>query len=180
MKIVLVLVTLFCYHTGEAQKIDAQELRCLVCKTSLDELHKAVNKIDPTKTVDVGGYRLDSDGNYRHKSVSQAKSEVHLSEMIEDICTKMDDYVRATWKSNGTLTLLKLITEDGKMNNDMSEVNLVQDDDLNKSLKYYCEGIMEELEENIIKHFQSDTKDIHKKVCVEESAICGKKVNEEL
>ena len=49
----------------------------------------------------------------------------------------MDDYVRATWKTNGTLTLLKLITDDGKMNSDMAEVDLIQDDDLNKSLKYY-------------------------------------------
>ena len=87
--------------------------------------------------MDIGGYRLDSDGNYVHKSVSQAKSEIHLSELIEDICTKMDDYVRATWKTNGTLTLLKLITDDGKMNSDMAEVDLIQDDDLNKSLKYY-------------------------------------------
>jgi hypothetical protein len=49
----------------------------------------------------------------------------------------MDDYVRATWKSNGTLTLLKLITDEGQMNNAMSDVDLIQDDDLNKSLKYY-------------------------------------------
>lgn len=112
-----------------------------VCKTSLEELNKAVKKIDPTKTVDVGGYRLDHDGNYKHKSVSQAKSEIHLSELIEDICTKMDDYIRATWKTNGRLTLLRLIGDDGNMNSDMSEVDIIQDDDLNKSLKYYVSNL---------------------------------------
>ncbi|CAH1365039.1 unnamed protein product [Tenebrio molitor] len=167
----IILLCYYCIHVAQT-KINVQELRCLVCKVSLDELSKAVNKIDPTKTVDVGGYRLDSNGNYVHKSISQAKSEVHLSELIEEICPKMDDYVRATWKSNGTLTLLKLITDEGQMNNAMSDVDLIQDDDLNKSLKYYCEGIMEDLEDNIIKHFQGDSKDIHTKICVEESAIC--------
>ena len=41
---------------------------------------------------------------------------------------------------------------------------------------------MEELEDNIIKHFQDDSENIHTKVCVEESKICrsGKRVSEEL
>ncbi|RZB89866.1 canopy -like 1, partial [Asbolus verrucosus] len=174
MKLTIFIVIALCYniYIGSTKKIDVKELRCLVCKASLDELNKAVNKIDPSKKVDIGGYRLDPDGNYKHKSVSQAKSEIHLSELIEEVCSTMDDYVRATWKSNGTLTLLKLITEDGNMNSAMSEVDIVQDDDLNKSLKYYCEGIMEEEEEHIIKHFQIDSQNIHRKVCVQDSAIC--------
>lgn len=100
-------------------------------------MSKAVKKIDPSKVVDVGGYRLDSDGNYVHKAVPQSKSELHLMELAEEVCPKMDDYVRATWKSNGKLMLLKFLTDDGKMNSVMSEVDIIQDDDLNKSLKYY-------------------------------------------
>lgn len=107
-----------------------------MCKASLQELDEKIKKIDPSKTVDVGGYRLDADGNYRQKTVSQAKSEIHLSELIDEVCEKMDDYVRATWKVNGTLTILKLITDEG-MNPDMSNVDIIQDDDLNKSLKFY-------------------------------------------
>lgn len=67
----------------------------------------------------------------------QAKSEIFLSELIDDICDKMDDYVRATWKSNGQLTLLRMMGHDGQMNSDMSRVDIIQDGDLNKSLKYY-------------------------------------------
>jgi hypothetical protein len=49
----------------------------------------------------------------------------------------MDDYVRATYKTSGELTLLRLIGADGQMNPDLSHVDIVQDSDLNKSLKFY-------------------------------------------
>ena len=63
-------------------------------------------------------------------------SEVHLSELLDSICKKMEDYVRATYKSNGKLTLLKLMTDNG-MNPLMKEVDIIQDGDLNKSLEYF-------------------------------------------
>lgn len=85
----------------------------------------------------VGGHRLDSQGNYdAPKTVPQAQSEIYLSELMEEICNKMDDYVRGLWKSNGTLTVIKMVS-DGKMNPFMDQIEFVQDDDLNKSLKYY-------------------------------------------
>lgn len=99
-------------------------------------MNSAVKKLDPSKQVDVGGYRLDADGNYKHKTVSENKSALKLSELIEKVCDKMDDYVRATGKEDGKLFLLKLMTEDGKMNPKMSEADIIQDDDLNKSVKY--------------------------------------------
>ncbi|KAJ8947932.1 hypothetical protein NQ314_008525 [Rhamnusium bicolor] len=163
-------------------KIDIKELRCLVCLQSIHELNKAVSKIDPRQKVDVGGYRLDADGNYKHKAVPQAKSELHLSEIIENICETMDGYIRALWKSNGTLTLFPMVTETGQMNPNMMDVDVIQDDDLNKSLKYYCEGIMEEHEENIIKLYQEETPNIKVQFCVKDTSICppNKSINEEL
>lgn len=93
--------------------------------------------MDPKKKVEVGGYTLDEKGNTRVKSIPQLKSEVFLSDMLDSICDKMDDYVRATWKSNGQLTLLRLMDKNGNMNPDMSRVDIIQDGDLNKSLKFY-------------------------------------------
>jgi hypothetical protein len=49
----------------------------------------------------------------------------------------MDDYVRATYKTSGELVLLRLIGADGQMNPDLSHVDIIQDSDLNKSLKFY-------------------------------------------
>lgn len=49
----------------------------------------------------------------------------------------MDDYAKARYKTSRKLTVLKLMTESGGMNPEMSAVDFVQDGDLNKSLKHY-------------------------------------------
>ncbi|XP_066262132.1 protein seele [Euwallacea similis] len=157
-------------------KLDNKEVRCLVCEASIQELTEAVKSVDRSQTVKVGGHRLDPHGNYdAPKSVSAAHSEIFLSELMEGICKKMDDYVRGLWKTNGTLTILKMVYADGKMNPYMGEIEFVQDDDLNKSLKYYCETIIEEFEENIIKYYQNDADNIETKFCIDESHICPPK-----
>lgn len=154
-------------------KLDNKEVRCLVCAASIQELSEAVKNVDKTQTVKIGGHRLDPQGNYEApKTVPVAHSEIFLSELMEGICQKMDDYVRGLWKSNGTLTIMKMVSSEGKMNPHMSEVEFVQDDDLNKSLKYYCETIIEEFEENIIKYYQKEEDNIETKFCIQESQIC--------
>lgn len=110
----------------------------VVCEKCILEVTKAVSALDSNIKVEVGGHRLDKDGNFKRKEVSQSKSEVVLSEILETICNKMDDYVRAIWKSNGTLTILPLVESIG----DFDKLDIVQDDDLNKSLKYYVSIIL--------------------------------------
>ncbi|ENN78236.1 hypothetical protein HUJ04_004393 [Dendroctonus ponderosae] len=154
-------------------KLDNKEVRCLVCEATIRELTEAVKHSDKSQTVKIGGHRLDSQGNYNDpRTVPAAQSEIFLSELMEQICNKMDDYVRGLWKSNGTLTILKMVSTTGQMNPHMSEVEFVQDDDLNKSLKYYCETIIEEFEENIIKYYQKREENIETKFCIDESYIC--------
>ncbi|KAG5894787.1 hypothetical protein JTB14_005223 [Gonioctena quinquepunctata] len=163
-------------------KIDVKQLRCLVCDTSILEVSKAISKLDPDKKVDVGGYRLDTEGNYKHKAVPEAKSEMALSELIEKVCDQMDNYVRAMWKANGTLTLLKMTTDEGTMNPNWTDVDIVQDDDLNKSLKYYCEEFMGEYEEELIKLYLEENEDVGKEFCVRQTRLCPskRKANQEL
>lgn len=48
----------------------------------------------------------------------------------------MNDYVRATYKSNGQLTVLKLVSDDGKMNVDLQDVDIVTDGEIH-TLKYF-------------------------------------------
>lgn len=58
-------------------------------------------------------------------------------DLLDDICEKMTDYVRARKKSNNQLTILNLMSSPGTMNPRMGEVDIIQDGDLNKSLGHY-------------------------------------------
>lgn len=57
----------------------------------------------------------------------------------------MDDYVKAKYKASKQLTILKLTTESGGMNPEMSSVDFIQDGDLNKSLKHFVSISCEKL-----------------------------------
>lgn len=57
--------------------------------------------------------------------------------MMETICDKMEDYAKARYKTNGKLTVVKMMDESGGMNPEITKVDFVQDEDLNKSLKHY-------------------------------------------
>lgn len=46
----------------------------------------AIGKVDPKKTIDIGGYRLEANGNRVQKSLPLTKSETYLTELMENIC----------------------------------------------------------------------------------------------
>ncbi|XP_037953162.1 protein seele [Teleopsis dalmanni] len=152
----------------------SKDVKCHVCKATIQEMEEEIAKVDPNKKADISGFRLDASGNSVGKSVTLAKSEMYLTELMENICDKMDDYVKATYKSNGRLTVLKMII-DGKMNPETSNVDFVQDGDLNKSLKHFCLEILEDHEESFIKAFQADVvgTDLDIKICTEQARYCN-------
>uniref|UniRef100_A0A0A1XHT4 Protein canopy homolog 2 n=1 Tax=Zeugodacus cucurbitae TaxID=28588 RepID=A0A0A1XHT4_ZEUCU len=156
-----------------AEGFTSQEVKCHVCKATVQELENAIAKEDPHKTVDVSGFRLDANGNSISKSVKLVKSEMYLTELMEKICDKMEDYVKATYKSNGKFTLLKMIVND-KMNPESSLVDFVQDGDLNKSLGHYCLEILDDHEEIFIKAFQAPTlsDDLDSQICGAQASYC--------
>ncbi|XP_046741369.1 protein seele isoform X2 [Diprion similis] len=178
----LTIIAVLCLGIGtftQGQQIDSKQLKCLVCRTTIDELEAEIAKIDPSVSIDVGNYRLDANGNVKQKSIPLARSEVHISDMLDSICTKLDDYVRATYKSTGQLTLLRIMDPSGGMNPDISKVDIVQDGDLNKSLKFYCEGIVDEFEDDIVQLFSKGTKDIDVKVCTDVANFCSDTVSDD-
>lgn len=157
----------------ESTEIDTKYLRCLVCRSTMDELKAELGKIDPSIEIEIGNYRMDAKGNSIRKKVPKARSEIHISDTVDEICEKMSDYVRATYKTNGQLTILNLMGPSGGMNPEMSKVDLIQDNDLNKSLKYYCEGIVEEFEESIISLFSKGEIDVRRKLCTDIAQVCS-------
>lgn len=96
-------------------------------------MNKAIGKIDPTRTIDVPSYGM----NKEVKTVPYAKSEMYLTELMETVCAKLDGHGRAWYKDTEQLTIIKFIQDNGQMHPDMSEVEFVQDGDLNKSLTHF-------------------------------------------
>ena len=68
-------------------------------------------------------------------------------EVSENLCKEnFEEYAQATWKKTGKPTIIRLQTHTGNMNPDMGKVDIVPDDDLNKSLKFhvsfFCSWLM--------------------------------------
>lgn len=141
---------------------------------TVDEMELAISKVDPKKTISVGNFRFD-DGS--SKTIPLVKSEMYLTELMDEICDKMDDYAKARYKKNGRLTVLKLMSETGGMNPLMSEVDFVQDGDLNKSLKHFCLEVLEDNEEHVLKLFSEDNKidNMEVELCSNRAGYCDEK-----
>ena len=64
---------------------------------------------------------------------------MHLGELLDGVCEKMDDYAQGHWKDTGVKDLLPIIVN-GAMNPRMSEFELLKDSNLNKGIKDYVSG----------------------------------------
>ncbi|KAJ6628254.1 U4/U6.U5 tri-snRNP-associated protein 1 [Pseudolycoriella hygida] len=137
-------------------KIISRNVKCLVCQATILEMEKEIKKVDPRKKVEVSGFRMDSDGFSEMKSVQYSKSETYLTELMDTICKKMEDYAKARHKTSRKLLILKMVTDEGTMNPLMSAVDFVQDGDLNKSLEHFCLEVLEDHEEAILTEFMKD------------------------
>merc|ERR1719348_2779070 len=136
-------------------------LNCLVCKALVDEIEGMIYKVDPKKKVEVGSFRIRGDGSQQgRKLIPYARSNEHLSEIVDTVCKGFEDYAQATEKASGQPTIIRLMTHEGNMNPRMSEVDIVPDDDLNTRLKFYCENIVEDQEENILQLFAKEAQDM--------------------
>ncbi|XP_054279780.1 protein seele [Macrosteles quadrilineatus] len=114
----------------------------------------------------------------KKSSVELRRSEVFLSDVIEKICDRMEDYVRATYKSNGQLAVLKLVLEDGKMNPDLQDVDIVTDGEIH-TLKYHCESILEEHEDTAMKLFRSGVDNIDIRLCSNSARFCKQTLDDD-
>lgn len=144
-------------------------LKCLVCQKVVEEMSNEVDKVSSKKTMQIGTYGFDN--KLGPNIIEYRRSEIFLTELMDVVCDKMDDYARATYKSNGKLIIIPLI-KDGKTNPVLGEVDLVADADLNKSLKHYCLQILDEHEEDVLNLFQSGFKDINIELCTRVTKLC--------
>jgi len=157
-------------------KFDSKTLKCLVCRATVSEYAWAVLRVDPKKMIDTGTWRIDEKGENKRQVIPYARSQTHLMEVSENVCKEnFEEYAQATWKKNGKPTIIRLQTHTGNMNPDMGKVDIVPDDDLNKNLKFHCESIIEDAEDDFLEVFADQSKDIESSINEFSDEICQKR-----
>ncbi|XP_017302718.1 protein seele [Diaphorina citri] len=122
MNSILYIFIVFLAFLSNVISQDPQQVKCLVCYSVIDEIQTNITSMKPNLKANVGGYQLDNEGNMHSKQVQYSHSTVYLSELMDNVCNKMEDYVKATDKESGDLVLMPLVLN-GVMNPRMAEVD---------------------------------------------------------
>ncbi|XP_037386728.1 protein canopy-1 isoform X2 [Pygocentrus nattereri] len=147
------------------------------CVAIADELSYSISQIDPKKTVNVGGFRLNPDGSMTEKTVPLARSETHLSELLDGVCNNMSDYALYEDPDTKEHSYKRFAprSSDGGNFPDFKNFKFAGPEG-SDSLKFACETIVEELEEDIISLFTREEQHVALKLCSEVSGHCKSSV----
>ncbi|XP_060062500.1 protein canopy homolog 2-like [Ylistrum balloti] len=147
-----------------------KELYCAVCRALVDEVNFSIGEVDPKKMVQVGSFRIDGKGNQLTKQVPLARSELHLTELLEGVCERFKDYAETT-NSEGKKSVVRTSSRKGKP---VSLHNISISSEKQKLIRFACDTILEDHEEEIMAAFQKYTEpsDTEEKVCRELANLC--------
>ncbi|XDV52123.1 hypothetical protein PO909_020887 [Leuciscus waleckii] len=142
----------------------------VACRALVDEMDWAISQVDPKKMIQTGSFRINPDGS---QSVPFSRSEGHLLELMEEVCEKMNDYGEHVDPVTNRKTYVRHASRDGTAM-DLSDVAF--DSRVTSSLKFACETIVEQHEDELIEFFSHETDNVKDKLC---SKRTGKAVNME-
>nr|XP_028565834.1 protein canopy homolog 2 isoform X1 [Podarcis muralis]XP_028565843.1 protein canopy homolog 2 isoform X1 [Podarcis muralis] len=147
----------------------SQDLRCGACRALVDELEWEISQVDPKKMIQIGSFRINPDGSQSVVEVPYARSEAHLTELLERICDKMKDYGEKEDPSTHRKSYVRVMSRDGtKM--DLSQTKF--DTDMTSSLKFACESIAEEYEDEFIEFFSHEAENVKDRLCSKRTDLC--------
>ncbi|XP_062843984.1 protein canopy-1 [Trichomycterus rosablanca] len=161
---------------GTAEGKKDEVMYCSACMAITDELLHSISLIDPKKTVSVGGFRLNPDGSLTDKKVPLARSETHLSELLDGVCNNMSDYALYEDPDTKRQSYRRFAPRGGDAGNfpDLTHFKFTGPEG-SDSLKFACENIVEELEEEIISLFTQENhhgEDVAQRLCSQVSGFC--------
>ncbi|XP_028565852.2 protein canopy homolog 2 isoform X2 [Podarcis muralis] len=111
----------------------SQDLRCGACRALVDELEWEISQVDPKKMIQIGSFRINPDGSQSVVEVPYARSEAHLTELLERICDKMKEYGEKEDPSTHRKSYVRVISRD-ETKMDLSQTKF--DTDMTSSLKF--------------------------------------------
>ncbi|XP_064160896.1 protein canopy homolog 2 isoform X1 [Anguilla rostrata] len=164
----LCLFTFLLLRSGEGAR-QGQDIKCGACRALVDEMEWEISQVDPKKMIQTGSFRINPDGSQSVREVPLARSEGHLLEVLEEVCEKMKDYGERADPATNRKTYVRVTSRDGKAM-DLSETTL--DSRVSSSLKYACETIVEQHEDELIEFFAHETDNVKDKLCSKRTDLC--------
>ncbi|KAF1391491.1 hypothetical protein PFLUV_G00042680, partial [Perca fluviatilis] len=146
-----------------------QDIRCGACRALVDEMEWAISQIDPKKMIQTGSFRINPDGSQSIREVPLARSEGNLLELMENVCERMEDYGEHTDSSTNRKSYIRIKSRSGAAM-DLSEATL--DSRVTGSLKFACETIVEQHEDEVIEFFAHETDNVKDKLCSKRTDLC--------
>ncbi|XP_029971734.1 protein canopy-1 [Salarias fasciatus] len=159
-------------------------LYCSACKAIVDEMKYSISQVDPKKTINVGSFRLNPDGTMMDKKVPLARSETHLGELLDGVCGSMSDYALHVDPDTQRRQYRRFAPRSDAAAGDFPDFKNFQFDgpEASSALKFACETLVEELEDDIVSAFSRGGDVEHRDLCSRPSGYCtdDSPANEEL
>ncbi|XP_016404312.1 protein canopy homolog 2 isoform X1 [Sinocyclocheilus rhinocerous] len=146
-----------------------QDIKCGACRALVDEMEWAISQIDPKKMIQTGSFRINPDGSQSVREVPFSRSESHLLELMEEVCERMNDYGERVDPATDRKTYVRHASRDGTAM-DLSDVAF--DSRVSSSLKFACETIVEQHEDELIEFFAHETDNVKDKLCSKRTDLC--------
>ncbi|XP_040060141.1 protein canopy homolog 2 isoform X1 [Gasterosteus aculeatus] len=162
-----VLVCLLLSFSQAARQ--GQDIKCGACRALVDEMEWDISQIDPKKMIQTGSFRINPDGSQSIKEVPLARSEGNLLELMESVCERMADYGERTDSSTNRKSYIRIKSRSGEPL-DLSEATL--DSRVTGSLKFACETIVEQYEDEVIEFFAHENENIKDNLCSKRTDLC--------
>ncbi|XP_068123748.1 protein canopy homolog 2 isoform X2 [Hyperolius riggenbachi] len=169
----LLLVILVSILTG-SQARRGQDIRCGACRALVDEIEWEISQVDPKKTIQKGSFRINPDGSQSMMEIPYVRSETHLIELLERVCERMKDYGEKTDPTTHRKIYVRVLSRDGKTM-DASATNLEKE--MLSDLKFTCEHIVEEYEDELLEFFSHETDNVKDKLCSKRTDLCDHAVH---
>ncbi|XP_061544912.1 protein canopy homolog 2 [Phycodurus eques] len=146
-----------------------QDIRCGACRALVDEMEWAISQVDPKKMIQTGSFRINPDGSQSIREVPLARSEGNLLELMESVCERMEDYGELKDAATNRKSYIRIKSRNGEAM-DLSEATL--DSRVTSSLKFACEAIAEQHEDELIEFFSHETENVKDKLCSKRTDLC--------
>ncbi|KAK7496015.1 hypothetical protein BaRGS_00012716 [Batillaria attramentaria] len=144
-----------------------------VCRAIVEEVNGRIvdaDLQDPKRVVQTGSFRIDPNGNQKLKQKKYARSEMHLSEVFDDVCQSMSDFVEIT-DVDGRKAVVRQMS---RTNVPMDLKDFKYNPDPDHRLMSYCDSLVDDYEEKMVQLFtQEDLPAIESAVCGDLASACS-------